>query len=202
MSTSAASPLADDDPRHGRARGYNLGCRCAPCRQARRASDTAYRVAHREERRASSAAYYATHRAEVIAGKVVYRATNHAAIAARRGVYYTANRAKIALYQTAYRATHPDQSREANARRRACKRGNVTIPYSRADIIARDLIEGCYLCGNSFDPANVHLDHIDPIDNGGDDAAYNVAATHPACNLSKGAKTWPVMYVLATVTDP
>jgi len=36
-------PIAEDDPRHGTPNGYgNLGCRCAPCREANRINHKRY----------------------------------------------------------------------------------------------------------------------------------------------------------------
>lgn len=74
-------------------------------------------------------------------------------------------------------------------KRRARRRGAAHERYSRQDVWHRDRGE-CRICGMPADRERWHLDHIIPISCGvcrGPDTFANVAVTHPACNLSKGA---------------
>jgi 5-methylcytosine-specific restriction endonuclease McrA len=46
----------------------------------------------------------------------------------------------------------------------------------------------CHICKLPADPNGWHLEHIVPIARGGVHTYSNVAVSHPACNLAKGAK--------------
>jgi hypothetical protein len=46
----------------------------------------------------------------------------------------------------------------------------------------------CAICGDSLAFEGMHLDHIIPLALGGEDAEYNLQATHAYCNRSKAAK--------------
>lgn len=79
------------------------------------------------------------------------------------------------------------------AARRAMKRGQWVEHVDR-DKAWRMANGVCYLCGLAMDPNRWHLDHVNPIDNGGEHSYFNTAPTHPECNLAKGAKTWPKLH--------
>ena len=74
-------------------------------------------------------------------------------------------------------------AREYNKRRRLLE-GAVQVPWLRSEIAERDGWE-CYLCGSEIEPDDLNIDHVKPLSLGGDDAPWNVAATHAACNFSK-----------------
>ncbi len=48
----------------------------------------------------------------------------------------------------------------------------------------------CYLCWESLDYNNWHLEHIIPICKEGKHRLENVAPSHPRCNLRKGTKSY------------
>jgi 5-methylcytosine-specific restriction endonuclease McrA len=82
------------------------------------------------------------------------------------------------------------------AERRAKVKGQWVEYVSRSVLWERD--GGlCYLCGLPADPARWDLEHIDPIDNGGEHSYINTAVSHPSCNYAKGAKPWPVVAFVA-----
>lgn len=58
--------------------------------------------------------------------------------------------------------------------------------YTRTEVFKLD--NGiCYLCQMPIPEGKLHLDHIYPIVFGGEDAIYNIAATHERCNESKSS---------------
>lgn len=74
-------------------------------------------------------------------------------------------------------------------RRKALERG---LPGMRHEKVKRGVVwerdEGvCHICGLAADPDSWHLDHVIPLASGGDHTYDNVAVSHPACNLAKGA---------------
>lgn len=82
----------------------------------------------------------------------------------------------------------------AKARRRAKKRGCHCEPIERAAIFDRDGWR-CHICGRKINrrlhnshPMGPTLDHIVPIDDGGADAAWNLAPAHRRCNSRKGTR--------------
>lgn len=60
----------------------------------------------------------------------------------------------------------------------------MQVPYLRSEIAERDGWE-CYLCGAPIKSDDLSIDHVHPLSRGGDDAPWNVAATHSWCNFSK-----------------
>jgi 5-methylcytosine-specific restriction endonuclease McrA len=80
------------------------------------------------------------------------------------------------------------------AARKAKKRSQFVEHVDR-DVAWRMANGICYLCNLPCDPARWDLDHVNPIDNGGEHSYFNTAPTHPECNRSKGAKTWPKLHV-------
>lgn len=80
---------------------------------------------------------------------------------------------------------------KANAKRRAEKKGCLHEPYDRQDIFERDGWV-CGICRKKVDrtklfphPDSPTLDHVIPLDKGGDDAPHNLRCAHHSCNNSK-----------------
>lgn len=46
----------------------------------------------------------------------------------------------------------------------------------------------CGICGGLIAPADLHIDHIVPLCQGGSSHPENLQATHGVCNLRKGGK--------------
>lgn len=77
-----------------------------------------------------------------------------------------------------------DSDAQRNHRRRTAARAGDDIRKSQ--VWKRD--GGvCHLCGLPADIRAWHLDHVLPLSQGGTHTWDNVAVSHPACNLSKGA---------------
>lgn len=81
-------------------------------------------------------------------------------------------------------------------RRRARMRGGESAPYRRDDIFTRDRGQ-CHICQKSVSKVDWHLDHLIPISAGGADAEWNVAVSHPACNIRRGPGRTPAQLRLA-----
>lgn len=62
----------------------------------------------------------------------------------------------------------------------------MQVPYLRSEIAERDGWE-CCLCEAPIESDDLNIDHVKPLVLGGDDAPWNVAATHSWCNFSKNA---------------
>lgn len=104
----------------------------------------------------------------------------------RKREYYQQNRDEYRAWARAWRKTEAGRAhsaREYNKRRRLLE-GAVQVPWLRSEIAERDGWE-CYLCGEGIEPDDLNIDHVKPLSLGGDDAPWNVAAAHAACNFSK-----------------
>ena len=104
----------------------------------------------------------------------------------RKREYYHRHRDEYRERARAWRKTEAGRAhsaRECNKRRRLLE-GAVQVPWVRSEIAERDGWE-CYLCGSEIEPDDLNIDHVKPLSLGGDDAPWNVAATHAACNFSK-----------------
>lgn len=166
-----------DDPRRaGRKRSYCIACHKA--RHARRRAQPEVKAATK----ASSARYYVENREEILARNAAYDRANKATRGASR----------------------------VRARERRL-RGVVVEQYDRNSIFARDNWV-CQLCQEPINPflyrldrMSATIDHIIPLDRGGDDAPHNVQAAHRSCNSSKQASLhWTIFRIpvlLKTPTD-
>jgi 5-methylcytosine-specific restriction endonuclease McrA len=75
----------------------------------------------------------------------------------------------------AYRKRHPERARSG------------VSPAVRAAIIERDGLT-CRLCGEPCSLADVEIDHILAVIDGGGDNPENLQVTHGSCNVRKGAR--------------
>ena len=149
-----------------------------------KACNAAYYVANRERVLADRA----TNRERTLAYWAAYAVTNRDRLRAQSRTRYEANRERLLPRFAAYRTANRDKRQEAWLRRRAWKRGAPVIErIYRAKVWARDGGR-CHVCGRKADPSNWHLEHIVPLSRGGEHSYRNVAVSHPACNLRKGAQ--------------
>jgi 5-methylcytosine-specific restriction endonuclease McrA len=88
-----------------------------------------------------------------------------------------------------WRETHPEQaathSYDRKARLRIERAGGVYVERV-ARLVVLELHDGvCGVCGEDVDPFDYHVDHVDPISEGGEHSYANTQPTHPACNRRK-----------------
>lgn len=87
---------------------------------------------------------------------------------------------------TAHRA-NPEARRDREGRRRAAKR-EVYVENVHP-LVLLELHDGvCGICGEDVDPLDFHVDHIDPLGDGGEHSYANTQPAHPACNIAKGMR--------------
>lgn len=91
-------------------------------------------------------------------------------------------------------------------------RGVHSIPYNDQDVL--DLYgTDCHICGEPINlnaprgcgpegwELGLHIDHLIPLANGGDDTIENVRPSHGLCNVKKGA--WQQgLFVTLTKEEP
>lgn len=105
--------------------------------------------------------------------------------------YYKKNREKKLAYDKKYQASKEGKKvmQLAHAKRRQALAENKGTPYERHEIIARDSVNGVLYCKACNEPieklADLHIDHIVPISEGGKDCKENVRSTHKWCNLNR-----------------
>lgn len=87
--------------------------------------------------------------------------------------------------------------RAANQRRRARKRNALVERFDDVEIFERDGWR-CGLCGDRVDRSlqypdvmSASLDHVVPLDQGGEHSRANVQCAHFICNSQKGAAGEP-----------
>lgn len=68
------------------------------------------------------------------------------------------------------------------------KRGLVQVPFSRANVYARD-DHRCQYCGGRFAPSSLTFDHVVPVARGGEKGWDNIVTCCIACNRRKGDAT-------------
>ncbi len=94
--------------------------------------------------------------------------------------YYAENREQEIARSKRWAANNPDRVNEYAARKRGARKGNAD--YS----LIHELDKGiCYLCGSTDRPT---VDHLIPVDGGGDHDNHNLAIACLPCNSSKGRK--------------
>jgi len=82
-------------------------------------------------------------------------------------------------------------SRKAKAKRRANKHSAYHEDYSAElkAVMSQETFV-CFYCGGTFDTKVLHVEHYIPLSRGGADCISNLRWSCPACNLSKGSKTY------------
>lgn len=159
--------------------GDGLRGECAECVRAR---------AHSERTRAYMAAWYQANSERQRAVRREWWKANAEKMKAKRVVWYQANTEKVKASCAAWRKANPEKVRLMRRKSKARRRGAVAVgDVDRAVVWERDAGR-CHLCGKKADQSDWHLDHIVAIAAGGEHPYANVAVSHPACNMSKGAR--------------
>ena len=120
-----------------------------------------------------------------------------------RKAWYERNKENLKEKREAYRETHKEVAKEYGKKyrennkgkrrrwkhhRRAREKEATIHPFSEESWLRiQPKPYRCYLCGKQIKGA-FHIDHKIPLSRGGDHAPWNLALTHPKCNLSKKDK--------------
>lgn len=155
-----------------------------------------------EEKKARNRAYYAANRERILAQQREHYAETAATARAQRRDYYGRTREQAVARAKRWRLgnrerhnalcrarahQHREGRRMREAARRARQRGAFLEDVHPLVVLERD--DGaCGICGGDVDPHDFHVDHIDPLAQGGLHGYCNVQLAHPTCNLQKGSK--------------
>lgn len=153
----------------------------------------AYHHANRERCNERSRAWRDEHAAEISAARcrkgknadeVECERETDRAWWARNGHKYREYRR---TYDREYRTRFPEKKAQREAKRRALKRDSAIGEVNYA-LVLQQSGGVCGICRLPLDSADVHFDHIVPLARGGAHTQANMQATHPSCNLRKGAR--------------
>jgi 5-methylcytosine-specific restriction endonuclease McrA len=134
-----------------------------------------------------NASYYQKNRERIVALRAIKRATKE-------------HKEQRKEYHAKYHKENPHKSRQNQRRRRATEKQVKCIPYTEQNVL--DIYGvNCHICNMEIDLAaprqagkaegwenGLHIDHLIPIKNGGEDSIENVRPAHAKCNLQKGSK--------------
>jgi hypothetical protein len=96
-----------------------------------------------------------------------------------------------------WRKNNPEKLAIQNRSTRARRKNVYSEPYTKEQVLEKWGTD-CHLCGEPIDllapranreegwERGLHLDHVVPLINGGDDTLQNVKPAHGLCNLKKG----------------
>lgn len=177
---------------HGTLNGYdNYGCRCEPCKDASSVASRKWRQENAEQKKATDAAYRAAHRDENVQYLRRYYAENRDRLRIQQRAYYLDNKGKNAATGRAWIA----RNRERHQRYQALYQRARQVRRSELDtreVSLRDwrrlclrFDDRCAYCGSR---SKLTQDHIIPIIRGGRHSIGNLLPACGSCNSSKGAK--------------
>ena len=160
--------------------------------------------------------YYELNRESVLEAQAVFRKTdrhkenvskwreaNRDAISAHKAAYRQENKSKISEYQKQWREQNKEHIRSYERQQRALRAKVKTEVYTVEDVLST-YGKKCHLCGVEIDlsapriigspgwESSLHLDHVIPISQGGNDCLDNVKPAHGVCNLKKHKKILPL----------
>jgi len=178
---------------------------CPRCRACMGKSVRKYQAKVRETYLASRRAKGRANRQRWQATRLLYEARNKLAIRATARRREKRDRPRLRMKQRErsrrpdYRATqrrwfeqHPESVRaiqkRANAKRRALESGAVVAERLDFKAIAKRDKMRCHICRRKIKVSDLHFGHVIPLAKGGTHAAINIAVSHAACNLAKGAR--------------
>lgn len=128
---------------------------------------------------------------EISEADKAYREKNKEAIAEKSKVYRAENAEKLKIMSKLWRDRNKDRVSASKRNRRAALRcATGTHSGKDIEILVSRQKRRCANCLCSLDrigKSNVHVDHIQPIANGGSNDKYNLQILCKSCNLSKGS---------------
>lgn len=141
-----------------------------------------------EAKKANDRAYYLANRDKLRERSDAWKAANADHFRAMQADWYRRNRETIRERAKKAHEERPEPARTRAITQHAIRRGGTPVEHVVRSVVWDRDGGLCYLCGLLADPDNWHLDHKVPVAAGGAHSYANVAVTHPACNLKKGAK--------------
>ena len=167
--------------------------RCSTCKEVKSKTEFSKRRASRDglsysckpcQRKQAMDSYK---KGKALGKRKQYYQDNREAILARNRDYYEANKDRLLEQNRQYRQDNPEVWRQADARRRKRMRGGET--FERWEIIKRDSVDGvpiCQICKQAITDRNkIHVDHIIPLAQGGENTRDNVRVTCKSCNIRR-----------------
>ena len=154
---------------------------CEPCKEASREYIAAYREQNKNQIAETMSVWMKANKDKVNASSRKWRANN------------PEKRKEVVK---AYWAANPEKRRETVRRRRATRLNNYVEKYTEQEVLDRYGTD-CHICSKPIDLTasrrsgigdwefGLHVDHLIPICNNGDDTLDNVRPTHAKCNLVK-----------------
>lgn len=99
--------------------------------------------------------------------------------------HYLKRRERKIAYALQWQKDHPGRH-AANERARRAKLAGLFVEYVHP-LAVLEMSDGvCGICGEDVDPGNYQVDHIYPVDLGGEHSYANTQPAHPLCNMRKG----------------
>lgn len=198
----AEKPVQDFYADRSRPDGYSSRCKTCKCssqrsyheknRPARNAAVRARRAADPEPHRASSRKWKRENPEAASASAKRYYAENREAVLSRVADYYRRHPDRVRASSEAAEAKRPEFyraiARECSSRRRALRRGAVSLPFTAEQLVARMRYFGnlCWMCGEEADT----VDHVKPLSAGGPHMLANLRPACRSCNCRKRDQ-WP-----------
>lgn len=137
-----------------------------------------YRDNNKEKIKNKSTLYYAKNKEIILIKTKKYYEDNIEKIKKRNKIYFSSEKGKAVLKNNEYK------------RRAKKKEGNVTSDYLvRLKLNAKK----CYWCNCNLKNQKIHIDHYDPLCNGGTHNTDNLVVSCDKCNLSKNKKD-PILF--------
>ena len=125
---------------------------------------------------------YWANREQRLADNKVWRDANKTYIAAHNKAWREAHEDKQREYIREWREANRDRLSHYNAKRRAIEASGEVI--LRSEVYKRRGGK-CGICRKRVAPDNFHVDHIVPLNRGGEHSYRNVQLAHPSCNSRK-----------------
>lgn len=181
---------------------------CSECKECRKARSKCRHEAKRDEIREKSKEYRTAHAAEIKAKAAEWRAApgHKAQMQAYQEEWYQRNRDEVRARSAQWKRDNPDKVLAHYNSRRAKVRSAFVEQIDHQELAERD---GwiCGICLGHVSREEWSLDHIQPLNKGGEHAWYNVQLAHKRCNSRKRDRTdvvtrSPIMAVFVQAWPP
>jgi len=129
--------------------------------------------------------YYEANKEKILEKQATYYRENLQDIRARHKAYANKNKKQVAAYGANWIKENPEKNRAKRARRRALQ-NKASVYELPKKYIERLYKQSCVYCGSQN---LIEMDHVIPLDKGGNHSIGNIAPACRACNRSKGNKT-------------